>query len=209
MSTPTRKPYLSDEDLIGYITTNGVTLYSQHRMSTVDVRDKYEAHLAEQEQTIADLRARVDAMQKAGDAMVDLLYTFGITATPEWDAALSTTPAQPLDPDAHITDQDAYLKANIERAKDVDFDGIEAERVDPAASHMEHCRTLVDAQPDETLADAIERLIAGQKSLSVDKIMEVYHEHERWFNLHGGAPAKRSGNFKARINKLLKTNERE
>ena len=63
MSTPTRKPYLSDEDLIGYITTNGVTMYSQHRMSPVDVRDKYEAHLAEQEQTIADLRARVEATE--------------------------------------------------------------------------------------------------------------------------------------------------
>ena len=52
-------------------------------------------------------------------------------------------------------------------------------------------------------------LAPAQPTLSVDKIMEVYHEHERWFNLHGGAPAKRSGNFKARINKLLKTNERE
>ena len=74
---------------------------------------------------------------------------------------------------------------------------------DPITSHMEHCRTLVDAQPHETLADAIERLIEGQKSLSVDKIMEVYHEHEQWFNLHGGTPAKRSGNFKARLNKLI------
>lgn len=40
-------------------------------------------------------------------------------------------------------------------------------------------------------------------TLSVDKIMEVYHEHEQWFNLHGGTPAKRSGNFKARLNKLI------
>ena len=40
-------------------------------------------------------------------------------------------------------------------------------------------------------------------TLSVDNIMEVYHEHEQWFNLHGGTPAKRSGNFKARLNKLI------
>ena len=59
MSTPTRKPFLSDEDLIGYITTNGVTLYSQHRMSPVDVRDKYEAHLAEKDALIQLL---VDAL---------------------------------------------------------------------------------------------------------------------------------------------------
>ena len=45
--------------------------------------------------------------------------------------------------------------------------------------------------------------LAPAQPLSVDKIMEVYHEHERWFNLHGGTPAKRSGNFKARLNKLI------
>jgi hypothetical protein len=37
-------------------------------------------------------------------------------------------PAQPLDPDAHITNQDAYLRAKQERAKNTDFDGIEAAR---------------------------------------------------------------------------------
>ena len=67
MSTPTRKPYLSDEDLIGYITTNGVTLYSQHRMSPVDVRDKYEAHLAEKDALIQLL---VDSMVSANGPRV-------------------------------------------------------------------------------------------------------------------------------------------
>ena len=74
MSTPTRKPYLSDEDLIGYITTNGVTLYSQHRMSPVDVRDKYEAHLAEKDALIQRVVDYWDKWQGKGCIEADMEF---------------------------------------------------------------------------------------------------------------------------------------
>jgi len=84
----------------------------------------------------------------------------------------------------------------------------EAQPLDPAASHMEHCRTLVGAQPDETLADAIERLMARQKHLAVDQTMEVVDE---WLQTHGDDIGLSSAerDLRERLNKLLKTNERE
>ena len=59
------------------------------------------------------------------------------------------------------------------------------------------------AQCQEAITALQEQYLAPVQPLSIDKIMEVYHEHEQWFNLHGGTPAKRSGNFKARLNKLI------
>ena len=57
MSNQTRKPFVSDEEL-----RNDYPGSNEPEMSNREVRDKYEAHLAEQEQTIADLRARVEAL---------------------------------------------------------------------------------------------------------------------------------------------------
>ena len=67
MSTPTRKPFLSDEDLVGYITANGVTLYTQHRMSPTEVRDKYEAHLSTKDALIRLLVDALDNVRNSDD----------------------------------------------------------------------------------------------------------------------------------------------
>ena len=103
---------------------------------------------------------------------------------------------QPTDPDAHITDTDAYLQDKRERAKDTDFDAIEVEGATPqpakvltdaAIKQAAHDRYLKlfrngDEEWQRRLADAMEDgmryardsgYLAPAPPVDIERIMEV------------------------------------
>lgn len=121
--------------------------------------DEWLKEAERQEQTIADLRARVEAQRGPGKV---------------------------------LTDED--LRAMVDKRLPPYVNGV-LDTIQRGLERDAGYTMLVYARDNGYLAPA--------QPLSVDNIMEVYHEHEQWFNLHGGTPAKRSGNFKARLNKLI------
>ena len=73
MSTPTRKPYLSDEEVNGWIQEDGSTS-CQLAMTAQEVRDKYEAHLAEREALIQRVVDHWDKWQGKGCIEADMEF---------------------------------------------------------------------------------------------------------------------------------------
>lgn len=109
----------------------------------------------EQHKALKDCTRRLHIHRAAGN-----IVPVGIVD--EIDAILATIEGdQPTDPDAHITDTDAYLQAKRERAKDTDFDAIEGEGAEP--------------QPAKVLTDA------AIKQAAHDRYLKVSHNgDEEW-----------------------------
>ena len=173
--------------------------------------DEWLKEAERQEQTIADLRARVEAMQKAGGAMRDKLAQLRMRQyqmMSQWAEASEEKKKELWSRLHERTDQ--YLDAieTWDAACSVTTNIAEHVRVKvPVVTHI-NMDPNASAETKQAVGDMIRAAYdykpsAPAQPLSVDKIMEVYHEHEQWFNLHGGTPAKRSGNFKARLNKLI------
>ena len=89
----------------------------------------------EQLKTLKDCTRRLHIHRAAGN-----IVPVGIVD--EIDAILATIEeSKPTDPDAHITDIDAYLEAKRKRARDTDFASIEGEGAEPCQTNSPKCLT--------------------------------------------------------------------
>jgi hypothetical protein len=94
--------------------------------------EKSRPHVSsDRNRSILDMASKWE--RNADEALASIDNALAILATIEGD--------QPTDPDAHITDIDAYLEAKRERAKETDFDAIEGEGAEPCQTNSPKCLT--------------------------------------------------------------------
>lgn len=95
----------------------------------------------------------------------------------------------------------AELDRQPSELADID-EALEMVETEPPTPGMSRADRIMELVPSKGVRSA--ECVAPSAGLTVEDVMAIYLAHENYFNLHGGSPAKRSGNFRARLEAAAK-----